>query len=272
MSLWTTIKDALGLTPPIEAGAPKPFTISKKAMRALDALQSASIRLSTEPHPPHRRVKLTRVERGDGPLLVEDAEREHLVGLVLDHDGSDFTLRAPVDVRPAETPNPDVRLYETSRFLMEGRPFHAESTEAPGLAGELMGIEGVKSLLLRDNLVSIEREAGVRWSALDTTVPAVIRAWFLACGSTLTAVQAGTDDPDYNAVAQVMQESVLPFVHGHGGDIRLLDVSDGVVTVQLYGACASCPASMLTLKGGVQRQLREQLPDIVHTVQAIEAT
>jgi len=271
MSLWTTIKDALGLTPPIEPAQPKPFTISKRALGVLDAMTDASMRLRTEVHPPNRRVVLDRVERGDGPLLVEEHERDHLKGLVLEHDGSDFCLHAPVDVRPSETPNPDVRLYETTRFLMLGKPFHADGTHAPGLAGLLMGIEGVKSLLLRDNLVSIEREEGVRWSTLDKAVPAGVRAWFLACGGMLTAEETGTDDPDYNAVAKVIEDSVLPFVHGHGGDIRLLDVKDGVVTVQLYGACATCPASMLTLKGGVQRQLREQLPDIVHTVESVEA-
>jgi Fe-S cluster biogenesis protein NfuA len=134
-----------------------------------------------------------------------------------------------------------------------------------------MALPDVKSLLLRDNLVSVERSEGVRWATLDADVPATVRAWFLACGGMLTAEETGSDDPDWNAVTKVMDETVLPFVHGHGGDIRLIDVKEGVVTVQLFGACATCPASMLTLKGGVQRQLREQLPDIVHTVQAVDA-
>lgn len=271
MSLWTTIKDALGLTPPVTPAAPEPFMVTRRAMRKLDALADTSLQLRIEPHPPKSRVVLDTVPRGDSSLLIQAGDKEQLSGLFLEHDGQDFCLGVTFDVRPAETPNPDVRLYETSRFLLSGRPFHADSEDAPGLAGLLMALSGVKSLLLRDNLVSIERNEGVRWTTLDTNVPGTLRAWFLACGGLLTADETGNDDPDWNAVAKVMEETVLPFVHGHGGDIRLIEVADGVVIVQLFGACATCPASMLTLKGGVQRQLREQLPDIVHTVQAVDA-
>jgi Fe-S cluster biogenesis protein NfuA len=240
-------------------------------VRELDSLTDTSLRLRIEEHPPKSRIVLDSVPRADSSLLVEDGDRQALQGLFLEHNGDDFTVGVVLEVRPAETPNPDVRLYETSRFLLSGKPFHADSTDAPGLAGLLMALPDVKSLLLRDNLVSVERSEGVRWATLDADVPATVRAWFLACGGMLTAEETGSDDPDWNAVTKVMDETVLPFVHGHGGDIRLIDVKEGVVTVQLFGACATCPASMLTLKGGVQRQLREQLPDIVHTVQAVDA-
>ncbi len=271
MSLWTTIRDVLGLTPPVAPAAALPFTITRRAVAELDALTETSLRLSIEPNPPKSRVVLESVPRGDSSLLVQADDREALKGLFLDHDGTDFSIGLNLDIRPAETPNPEVRLYETNRFLFSGRPFHADSADAPGLAGLLMTLPNVQSLLLRDNQVSIERIEGAKWSALDADVTAAVRAWFLACGGMLTAEETGSDDPDWNAVAKVMDETVLPFVHGHGGDIRLIDVAEGVVTVQLFGACATCPASMLTLKGGVQRQLREQLPDIVHTVQAVEA-
>ena len=271
MSLWTIIKDTLGLTPPVTPSAPEPFVVTRRAKRQLSALTDTSLQLRIEPHPPASRVVLDRVARGDSELLLEESDKDKLKGLFLEHDGDDFCLGVSLNIRPAETPNPDVRLYETSRFLVKGKPFHADSETAPGVAGMLMALPGVKSLLLRDNLVSIERHQDVRWTTLDTDVPATLRAWFLACGGMLSADEAGNDDPDWAAVTRVMDETILPFVHGHGGDIRLVDVADGVVTVQLFGACATCPASMLTLKGGVQRQLREHLPDIVHTVQAADS-
>ena len=62
-------------------------------------------------------------------------------------------------------------------------------------------------------------------------------------------------------VAQVI-ESVRPYLQADGGDIELVDVADGVVKVRLCGACAGCPMSQMTLKAGVERYLRQQVPEI----------
>jgi len=52
-----------------------------------------------------------------------------------------------------------------------------------------------------------------------------------------------------------------------GGDVELIDVSDdGVVKVRLTGRCGSCPMSQMTLKMGVERQLKEDLPEVREVV------
>jgi len=48
----------------------------------------------------------------------------------------------------------------------------------------------------------------------------------------------------------------------HGGDIELVDVQDGVVKVRLRGACAGCPGAQMTLKMGVERRLKERIPEV----------
>jgi Fe-S cluster biogenesis protein NfuA len=55
-----------------------------------------------------------------------------------------------------------------------------------------------------------------------------------------------------------------------GGDIQLVGVDDGVVTIRLYGACEDCPMSPVTLRAGVERILREDVPGVREVV-AIEA-
>lgn len=58
-------------------------------------------------------------------------------------------------------------------------------------------------------------------------------------------------------------EEIRPLLRADGGDIELIEVSeDGVVKVKLTGACHGCPMSQMTLKAGVERQLREQIPEI----------
>ena len=55
----------------------------------------------------------------------------------------------------------------------------------------------------------------------------------------------------------------LPFLQRAGGDIQLIDVTDdGVVKVQLMGACQGCPMSQMTLKQGVERALMKEVPGV----------
>ena len=62
---------------------------------------------------------------------------------------------------------------------------------------------------------------------------------------------------------QTVIEKIRPFLQRDGGDIELLDVSeDGVVKVRLRGACGSCPMSMMTLKMGVEKQLKDEIPEV----------
>ena len=65
-------------------------------------------------------------------------------------------------------------------------------------------------------------------------------------------------------------ELIRPAIQMDGGDIRLESVVDGTVTVQLLGVCESCPISPVTLKSGVERILRDRVPEVTEVI-AIEA-
>ena len=64
--------------------------------------------------------------------------------------------------------------------------------------------------------------------------------------------------------AQVVEalEKVRPYMHGHGGDVELLEVRDGVARLRLQGACHGCASSTLTLKMGVEQILKEAVPEL----------
>ncbi len=55
---------------------------------------------------------------------------------------------------------------------------------------------------------------------------------------------------------------IRPAVQADGGDIVLLDVEDGVVSLQMVGACGGCPLSMMTLKAGIERILKDRVPGV----------
>ncbi len=67
-------------------------------------------------------------------------------------------------------------------------------------------------------------------------------------------------------VEEVLKE-IRPMLQADGGDVQLVDVDDGVVKVRLTGACGGCPMSQITLKMGIEKRLKERLPE----VKAVEA-
>ncbi|MGL4208069.1 MAG: NifU family protein [Candidatus Adiutrix sp.] len=61
---------------------------------------------------------------------------------------------------------------------------------------------------------------------------------------------------------------VRPTLKADGGDIELVDVKDGIVQVHLTGACSGCPMAHMTLKHGVEKAIKEALPEIKEVVAA----
>jgi len=65
---------------------------------------------------------------------------------------------------------------------------------------------------------------------------------------------------------QAVLDNIRPSLRADGGDVELVDVKDGVVSVRLKGACAGCPMSTMTLKNGIERILKQELSDIKEVV------
>jgi Fe-S cluster biogenesis protein NfuA len=65
-------------------------------------------------------------------------------------------------------------------------------------------------------------------------------------------------------------QKIRPALQADGGDIELIDIQDGVVKVKLTGACGGCPMSQMTLKQGVERVLKQEVPG-VKEVEAIQS-
>lgn len=67
---------------------------------------------------------------------------------------------------------------------------------------------------------------------------------------------------------EAVLESVRPAIQSDGGDVELVDWKEdsGRVEVRLMGACESCPISMMTLKEGIERRLRDAVPEVLSVV------
>lgn len=61
-------------------------------------------------------------------------------------------------------------------------------------------------------------------------------------------------------------EQIRPALLADGGDVELVDVNDGMVTVRLRGACSGCPMASMTLKHGIEQLLKEQVPGVKEVI------
>jgi Fe-S cluster biogenesis protein NfuA len=61
-------------------------------------------------------------------------------------------------------------------------------------------------------------------------------------------------------------DKIRPHLQADGGDVDLVEVKGGVVKVRLTGACGGCPMATMTLKNGIERALKEQVPEVKEVV------
>lgn len=279
MSLLATIKNALGLVPPVRPGPAGAFRLSATARAQVDRLpKGRALHVATVPVAGGYTV---RTWEGNDDLVPDDApvriaitetDAERLRGLVLAFDGDRFVTSLELQVAARETPNPETRKYEASRYLAYGTPqsFLQGDADPPPLAARVLAIPKVQSVLFREHTVSVEREMAANWGPIDRGVEAALREHFALCGEPLREAAPAPRDGDLEReVLRVMQETILPKVHRDGGDLQLQSVEDGIVRLKLVGACGTCPASQITLKVGVERTLKEALPGRIRGVQAV---
>lgn len=96
---------------------------------------------------------------------------------------------------------------------------------------------------------------------------------FCSCAVTLWA--GSPSNPDYERLAPVREQvekvitAIRPAIQADEGDISLVDVdeSTGVVTVELHGACVTCPASNQTLKAGIERIMKDRVDGVTEVVE-----
>ena len=70
---------------------------------------------------------------------------------------------------------------------------------------------------------------------------------------------------------QAVIDEIRPLLQSHGGDIELVKIEDKTVFVRLQGACAGCPGAIMTMKQGVERRMKEAVPE-VESVEAVNLT
>jgi len=150
----------------------------------------------------------------------------------------------------------------------------AEKAKDSPLAARLFAIDGVSSVFLGSDFITIGKNDDAAWQVLKPLVLEAIMEHFssgqpvLSPGSTAAAA-AEDDSPVVKQIKELLETRVRPAVAQDGGDIIFRAFEDGVVYLHLQGACSGCPSSSATLKHGIENMLKYYVPEVV-SVQAVQ--
>ena len=134
-----------------------------------------------------------------------------------------------------------------------------EQAEGSALAERLFAIEGVKGVQVSHNQVTVRKVGMDEWSVVGKQVGAAIRA-FLATNEQVVSDELRQKIPSTDkireSVQQVLDTEINPSVAEHGGMIKLIDVKENVVYIQMGGGCQGCGQADVTLKYGIETAIR----------------
>ncbi len=172
------------------------------------------------------------------------------------------------------TPNPNSLKFLPGRSVSLIGPLEVTdiSKTTNELIRNIMSIDGVKSVFLSEDFISVNKFDDFEWEDLKHIIISFINDYFANGNKSVISKMEETIDIDTSTVEgqiiKILETKIRPAVARDGGDIKFKDFKDGVVRVELQGACSGCPSAALTLKQGVQNLLCHYVPE-VREVEAI---
>lgn len=182
-------------------------------------------------------------------------------------------------IQTESTPNPaTLKFLPGVPVLTGGTAFYtnAQVAKESPLAAALFTVEGVSAIFLGADFITVTKTENASWDVLKPILlNALLDYWVThkAEAAKSSATQAGENTAsaeDSELVAQIKElidTRVRPAVAMDGGDIVFHSFEEGVVKLELRGACSGCPSSTATLRQGVENMLKHYVPEVV----AVEA-
>jgi len=177
-------------------------------------------------------------------------------------------------IQTEATPNPATLKFLPGRTVLASGTLDMrdpeEASRSP-LAERLFGVKGVNGVFFGTDFITVSKSDG-EWQQLKPAILGAIMEHFMSGEPLLrdaAAAMAEADEffepADAETVAtikELIETRVRPAVANDGGDITFRGFKDGVVYLNMKGACSGCPSSTATLRHGIQNLLRHFVPDV----------
>jgi Fe-S cluster biogenesis protein NfuA len=178
-------------------------------------------------------------------------------------------------IQTEATPNPATLKFLPGRTVLPEGTLDmrdkAEAQQSP-LAQRLFEIDGVGGVFFGSDFIAVTKTDG-EWQQLKPALLGAIMEHFMSGGPVLNAGVTGDqatleffdpkDAETVETIKELIETRVRPAVANDGGDITFRGFKDGIVYLDMKGACSGCPSSTATLRHGIQNLLRHFVPDVV---------
>jgi Fe-S cluster biogenesis protein NfuA len=178
-------------------------------------------------------------------------------------------------IQTETTPNPaTLKFLPGKAVLPEGTLDlrSKEDAERSPLASKLFEIPEISGVFFAPDFITVTKTSG-EWQHLKPAILGAIMEHYLSGEAILktgASVTTSADEEFFDAddagtvatIKELIETRVRPAVANDGGDITFRGYKDGVVFLNMKGACAGCPSSTATLKNGIENLLRHFVPDV----------
>jgi Fe-S cluster biogenesis protein NfuA len=177
-------------------------------------------------------------------------------------------------IQTEATPNPATLKFLPGRAVLDNGTLDLrgpDQAEKSPLAQRLFNIAGVSGVFFGSDFITVTKGDG-EWQQLKPMILGAIMEHFMSGEPLLASGMAEQTESDefYDAadaetvatIKDLIETRVRPAVANDGGDITFRGFKDGVVYLNMKGACSGCPSSTATLQHGIQNLLRHFVPDV----------
>ena len=166
------------------------------------------------------------------------------------------------------TTNPATCKFTVDRSVYPGGSAYFGNREAAKLsplAQKIFEVAQVESLLVAENQITVTKSGQDPWPVIGKQIGAKIREHIRSGSSAVDADYVRTLPPESEIrkrVQQLLDREINPAVGMHGGWVELIDVKKNSVYLRLGGGCQGCGAADVTLKMGIEKSIRELIPEV----------
>lgn len=178
-------------------------------------------------------------------------------------------------IQTEPTPNPATLKFVPGREVLSGEPLDVRDREEARaqspLAARLFDISGVSGVFLGSDFIAVTKGVG-EWQHLKPAILGAIMEHFMSGDPVLRETgdretrngeffEAG-DAETVATIKELIETRVRPAVANDGGDITFRGFKEGIVYLNMKGACSGCPSSTATLRHGIENLLRHFVPEV----------
>ena len=175
-------------------------------------------------------------------------------------------------IQTESTPNPNSLKFLSEKVISASGTEEFQKDKSQDLSNpfikELLEFKGVELVLLSKNFLSVKKTEEVSWNELKPMIISHINHYFennnepILIDKKEKSELNNSNDETVKRIIDVLDTKIRPAVARDGGDIKFKEFKDGIVRVELQGACSGCPSAALTLKQGVQNLLCHYIPEV----------